>query len=60
MIDSGSKVNVMTLTYIKKLGLRTQKTDVRAQKIDGLSLDTFEMVITGFQVLDKQGKARFF
>ena len=38
----------MTLAYAQKLGLRIRKTDVRAQKIDGLSLDTFEMVIVGF------------
>ena len=43
----------MTPAYAKKLGLRTQKTDVGAPKIDGSSLDIFEMVIAGFQVLDK-------
>ena len=50
----------MTSTYAKKLGLLIQKTDVEAQKIDELSLDTFGMVIAGFQVLDKQGRAQFF
>ena len=30
------------------------------QKIDRSSLDTFEMVIVSFQVLDKLGRARFF
>ena len=32
LIDSGSNVNAMTPVYIKKLGLRDQKTDVGAQK----------------------------
>ena len=50
----------MTLAYAKQLGLRTRKTDVGAQKIDGSSLDTFGMVIAGFQVIDKFGKGRFF
>ena len=50
----------MTPAYAKQLGLRTQKTDVRAQKINGLSLQTFEMVITSFKVEDKRGRARFF
>ena len=59
LIDSGNKVNGMTLAYAKNLGLRTRKTDVGAQKIDGLSLDMFGMVIAGFQVLDKQGRTRF-
>ena len=60
LIDSGSEVNAMTPAYAKKLGLRTRRTDVGAQKIDGSSLDTFGMVIAGFQVIDKLGRARFF
>ena len=48
LINSGNKVNAMTLAYVKKLGLWTPKTDVGAQKIDRSSLDTFEMVIAGF------------
>ena len=60
LINSGDEVNAMTPTYAKKLGLRTQKTDVRAQKIDALSLDIFGIVIAGFQVLDKQGRTWFF
>ena len=50
----------MTPAYAKKLGFQTQRTDVGAQKIDGSSLDTFEMVIADFQVIDKLGRARFF
>ena len=50
LIDSSNKVYIMTPAYAKKLGLRTWKTDVGAQKIDGSSLDTSGMVITAFQV----------
>ena len=53
LINFANEVNVMTPAYAKKLSLRTQKTDIGAQKIDGSSLDTFGIVITGFQVLDK-------
>ena len=60
LIDLGSKVNVMTPVYAKQLGFQVRKTDVRAQKIDGLSLRTFGIVITGFQVEDKLGRAQFF
>ena len=45
LINSGSEVNAMTSAYAKNLGLQTQKTNIRAQKIDGSSLDTFRMVI---------------
>ena len=60
LIDSGSEVNAMTPANAKKLDLRTQKTNVRAQKIDGSSLDMFGIVIAGFQVFDKQVRTRFF
>ena len=48
LIDSGSKINAMTLVYVSKLGLRIRKTDIRAQKTDGSLLRTFGMVIAGF------------
>ena len=60
LIDSGSEVNAMTPAYAKKLGLRVRKTNVGAQKIDGSTLETYGMVIAGFQVEDKLGRARFF
>ena len=60
LIDLGSKVNVITLAYAKQLGLQVRKIDVEAQKIDGSLLQTFGMVIIGFQVEDKLGKAWFF
>ena len=60
LINSGSKVNAITPAYAKQLGLQVRKTNVGAQKIDGSSLWTFEMVIAGFQVEDKLGRVRFF
>ena len=48
LIDFGSEVNAMIPAYAKKLGLQTWRTDVKAQKIDKSSLDTFGMVIAGF------------
>ena len=50
----------MTLAYAKKLGLWIQKTDIKAQKSNGSSLDTFQMVITGLQVIYKLNKIPFF
>ena len=60
MIDSSSKFNAISPAYAKKLGLQIRKTDVSAQKIDGSTLSTFEIVIVVFQVQDKLGRARFF
>ena len=38
----------MSPAYAKRLGLKTRKTNVGAQKIDGSALKTFRMVITDF------------
>ena len=60
LINLGSKVNAMTPAYAKQLGFQVQRTDIRAQKIDGSLLKTLRMVSAGFQVEDKLGRARFF
>ena len=53
LINSGDKVNAMIPAYAKKLGLRTRKTNIGAQKIDGSSLETYGMIIATFQIKDK-------
>lgn len=46
----------MTPTYILKLGLITQKTDINAQKIKGSLLVTYEMILVDFSVQNKLRK----
>ena len=60
LLDLGSEVNAMTPAYASKLGPKARHIDVGAQKIDGLTLETFGMVLVSFQVKDKLGRARFF
>ena len=60
LLDSGSEVNAISPAYAERLGLKTRKTNVGAQKIDGSALETFGMVIADFQVEDKSGRPRFF
>ena len=50
----------MSLIYIKKLGFKTWKTNIGAQKIDSSILETFGIVIPDIQIKDKAGKPRFF
>lgn len=50
----------MTLAYILKLGFITQKTSVRAQKIDGSILETYDMVSASFLFKDSLEKVQFF
>lgn len=60
LINSGSKMNKMTQAYALKLGLKLRRTDVRAQMIDGSTLETFEMVLASFQLEDSVKRANFF
>ena len=60
LVDLSSKVNAMTPTYTAKLGFKVRKTDIEAQKIDGSTIETFEMVLANFQVEDKLGRSQFF
>lgn len=48
LLDLGSEVNTMTFVFADKLGFFAQKIIIEAQKIDGLILKTFKMVILGF------------
>ena len=50
----------MSPAYVKRLGLKTRKTNVGAQKIDSSALEIFGIVIADFQVEDKGGRPRFF
>ena len=50
----------MAPAYASRLKLRAHHTNVGAQKIDGSTFQTFEIVFASFQVEDKLGKARFF
>ena len=60
LLYSGSKINAINPAYAKKLGLKTQKINIEAQKIDSSTLKTFRMVIADFQVEDGKRRPRFF
>lgn len=48
LINSSNKVNAMTSVYIAKLDLTIWETNVKAQKIDGSSLEIYNMVLAKF------------
>ena len=50
----------MNPDYTQKLGLKIQKDIVETKKIDGSTLETFEIVIINFQVENKASRSRFF
>ena len=47
-LDSGSEVNAINPAYVEKLGLKTCKTNVGAQKIDNSTFEIFRIVIADF------------
>ena len=60
LLNSGSKVNAMTLAYLAHLGFTARVTNVVMQRIDKFSLAIYDMVIAAFQVVNKLGSFWFF
>ena len=60
LLDSGSEVNAVYPAFAKELIPPIRPTDVGAQKIDGTTLETYEMVVAAFLVEDKANGVRFF
>ena len=60
LFDSGSKVNTVYPAFAKVLSLPIRPTDVGVQKIDGTTLETYEMVVATFLVEDKTNRVKFF
>ena len=60
LIDLKSEVNTIYLFFAKQLGLPIRQTDVGVQKINGIILDTYGIVVAAFSVVDKANPVRFF
>ena len=50
----------MNQAFTSWLGLKIQKTNAKAQKIDSTTMETYEIVVFTFFMLDKDDKKRFF
>ncbi len=50
LLDSESEVNAISQAFAHQFGLKIQKTNVGAQKIDGATLETYGMVVSIFSV----------
>ena len=60
LLNSKSEINAIYTTFAKQLGLPIRLIDVEAQKIDGTMLDTYEIVVVAFLVMDKANQVRLF
>lgn len=52
LLNLKNVVNAIYLTFAKELDFSIQLTDVGTQKIDGNTLDTYEMIVVAFLVID--------
>ena len=59
-IDSGSKINIIHLTFVNKLGRPIKSIDIGAQKIDGTMWHTYRIVVAIFIMTDKANQVKFF
>lgn len=48
LINLSSKINVISLVYASKLGLKVWHTNIRAQKVNGSIFKTFKIVLASF------------
>ncbi len=60
LLNLESKVNLISQAFVYQLGLNIRMTNVKAQKIDGTTLETYEMVVFTFFVSDKDSREKFF
>lgn len=61
ILGSKSKVNVLSQAFTYQLGLiEIWKTNVEVLKINGTTLETYEMVVFTFFVSNKDSRERFF
>ena len=59
LLDSGSKINAIYLTFAREQELPIMTVDVKAQKIDNIMLDSFGIVVAAFSVTDKANQVKF-
>ena len=53
LFNSGSEFNTIHPTFARELEFLIRTTDVRAQKINGIMLDTFGLMVAAFTMTDK-------
>ena len=59
LFNLSSEVNAIYSIFAWELRLFIKPTDVKAQKINGITLDIFEMVVAAFLMTDKANWVKF-
>ena len=58
--DLGNEVNAVHPAFVKELGLPIRLTEIEAQKIEGITLETYKIVVAAFLLENKANHVRFF
>ena len=53
LFDLNNEINIIYLTFTKKLGLSIIPIDIGAQKIDNTILDTYKIIVAAFSMTNK-------
>ena len=59
-LNLSSEVNAMYPALTKRLGFVVQTTNIGAQKINGTTLEIYEIVVAAFSVTDQANRVKFF
>lgn len=49
----GSKINIMTIAYTAKIGLKARYINVKTQKINSFTSEIFGIILKSFQIENK-------
>lgn len=60
LLVSKSEINVINQACALQLSLKIRKTNIRAQKIDGVFLESYDIVVSAFSMSNKDDRERFF
>ena len=60
LLNLKSEVNAMSQAFTSQLELKIQKTNIKAQKIDGTILNTYAFIVSIFFMSNKDDRERFF
>lgn len=60
LFDSNNEVNNIYLIFTKELRLLIKPIGVRTQEIDGITLDTYRIVVATFLLTNKANQEKFF
>ena len=60
LLDSGSEINNIYLTFAWELELPIRQRDIGAQKINNTILNIFEIIVVAFSVTNMANQVRFF